>query len=99
VNAADAPATPVLPDVCHDRGMEFAPNPAALWLAHPVSGTNETAAGRIVGWDTSGGRPVPVVAFTDDDGRLDTIGTPPTDAVWLGESREEVLESVRRRNR
>jgi hypothetical protein len=79
--------------------MDFAPHSGVLWLAHPVDGTNETAAGRVVGWDTSGQRPVPVVAFTDDDGRVDLIGTPPAGPVWLGDSRDEVLESVRRRDR
>lgn len=80
-------------------GMDFAPNPAPLWLAYPVKDSAEIAAGRIVGWDTGGERPTPVVAFVDEDGALNAISAPPAGTVWLGDSRAEVVESVKRRNR
>jgi len=77
--------------------MDFSPQHATLWLAQP-SGA-QILSGRIVGWETSGERPVPVVAYLDDDGMLDTIDTPAPGAVWIGDSRAEVVESVRRRER
>jgi hypothetical protein len=79
------------------RGMEFSAHPGILWLAQPSEG--QIISGRIVGWETSGERPVPVVAYLDDDGMLDTIDVPAPGMVWIGDSRAEVVESVRRRER
>jgi hypothetical protein len=78
--------------------MDFAPNPGELWIAYPDAG-GSIAVGRIIGWDTSGSRPVPVVAFVEDDGQLISIGQPETEIVWIADSRSEVIEAVKRRDR
>jgi hypothetical protein len=74
--------------------MNFTPITATLWLAERHD--SGAAAGRIVGWDTSDGRPVPVVMWTDDDNQVTGISTPETSAFFVGDSYEDAIRMVPR---
>jgi hypothetical protein len=70
---------------------------APLWLA--TAAENEIQAGRVIGWQTEHVQPVPLVAWTDETGLLNRVGTPVTPVVWLGDTRGEAIESAQRETR
>jgi hypothetical protein len=68
-----------------------------LWLATAADG--EIQAGRVIGWETGQGQPVPLVAWTDETGLLSRVGAPVSPVLWLGDTRGEVVESAQRETR
>ncbi|GGM38494.1 hypothetical protein ACFFX1_15580 [Dactylosporangium sucinum] len=77
--------------------MTIIPQTAPLWLA--TSADDEIVAGRVIGWQTGHVQPLPLVAWTDETGRLHRVGTPVHPVVWLGETRGEAVESAARETR
>jgi hypothetical protein len=82
--------------------MTIIPQHSPLWLA-TASGDdkdgNEIQAGRVIGWQTGHVQPVPLVAWTDETGRLHRVGSPVSPVVWLGDTRGEAIESAQRETR
>ncbi|WP_432824390.1 hypothetical protein [Dactylosporangium sp. CA-092794] len=68
-----------------------------LWLA--TSDGTDIHAGRVIGWQTGQGQPVPLVAWTDETGLLQRVGGPAGPAVWLADTRGEAIESAQRETR